>query len=607
MDVILLRTWRRSACAARSSTSRAATCGTTSGPRRLAEPATPARVAELGSARAARAPRGAQTLEHAQEIAETAGKTVLRFEVNAGPSGALFGSVTPTDIADELWRARKIRVDRRKIDLPEPIKRVGRYEVPIDVFPDVRVEVKTLVVPEGGELPPEELSRERGARRARPPSGRGGAEAERGRGRGGRGRRRRARRRAWTRPVAAAPAEPAARRQRPSPRAVEEFARTVPLAGRTRPRKPLVERISGTTSSVRALCEHMFRMPANQRLVAVDGQAPLDRVTRSRSMSNAAIPRSGDSRQPRSPAEPRRRGVRPRRDDALARRDRGRQRGLSSGRATSTARATRGSTGRRSRSTRRASRSTRSRSSTSSTSAASSRTSAAAPRSTSSPRSSPRARTPALRADRPRDGDPPRAHPAGGEIARLGWERPGETATSSTRRSRSSSTSRRSARSEFSHIEALLKESFERITALYESGADVTGVPSGFRDLDRITSGFQAGNLIIVAARPSMGKSALGLGIAANLAVRTQRPGRALHARDVEVRGDAAPHVQRGEGRVAAPAHGQARRRGLAPPDGGLRQARQGADLRGRHGLDHDDGDPLEGPAPEVEASRTSG
>ena len=81
---------------------------------------------------------------------------MLRFQVNAGPQGTLFGSVTPTDIADELWRTRKIRVDRRKIDLDEPIKRVGRYEIPIDVFQDVRVEVKTLVVPEGGELPEEE-------------------------------------------------------------------------------------------------------------------------------------------------------------------------------------------------------------------------------------------------------------------------------------------------------------------------------------------------------------------------------------------------------------------------------------------------------------------
>ena len=73
-----------------------------------------------------------------------------------GKLGALFGSVTATDVADELWRTRKIRVDRRKIDLHDPIKRIGRYAVPVDVFTDVRVEVKTLVVPEGGELPPEE-------------------------------------------------------------------------------------------------------------------------------------------------------------------------------------------------------------------------------------------------------------------------------------------------------------------------------------------------------------------------------------------------------------------------------------------------------------------
>ncbi|TML23758.1 MAG: hypothetical protein E6G28_02370 [Actinobacteria bacterium] len=80
---------------------------------------------------------------------------MLRFEVKAGPTGALFGSVTPSDVADEIWRARKIRVDRRKVAI-DPIKRIGRYAIPIELFEDVQVEVKTLVVPEGGELPPEE-------------------------------------------------------------------------------------------------------------------------------------------------------------------------------------------------------------------------------------------------------------------------------------------------------------------------------------------------------------------------------------------------------------------------------------------------------------------
>jgi large subunit ribosomal protein L9 len=125
-------------------------------PRRLAQEATPALVTELERRNADRAKHEARSFDHAQEIAETLAKTVLRFEVNAGPQGTLFGSVTATDIADELWRTRKVRVDRRKIDLPNPIKRIGRYEIPIELFQDVQIEVKTLVVPEGGELPPEE-------------------------------------------------------------------------------------------------------------------------------------------------------------------------------------------------------------------------------------------------------------------------------------------------------------------------------------------------------------------------------------------------------------------------------------------------------------------
>jgi large subunit ribosomal protein L9 len=125
-------------------------------PRKLAETATPARVAELERRQAQRARHEARSVDQAREIAAILEKTVLRFEVKSGPTGSLFGSVTSTDVADELWRTRKVRIDRRKIDLTEPIKRVGRYDVPVDVFQDVRVEVKTLVVPEGGELPPEE-------------------------------------------------------------------------------------------------------------------------------------------------------------------------------------------------------------------------------------------------------------------------------------------------------------------------------------------------------------------------------------------------------------------------------------------------------------------
>jgi large subunit ribosomal protein L9 len=125
-------------------------------PRRLAEEATPAGVAELEKRDARRARHEADSFEQAQEIADRLAQAELRFDVNAGPQGTLFGSVTPTDIADEIWRILKVRVDRRKIDLPESIKRVGRYTIPIEVFTDVTAEVRVMVVPEGGELPPEE-------------------------------------------------------------------------------------------------------------------------------------------------------------------------------------------------------------------------------------------------------------------------------------------------------------------------------------------------------------------------------------------------------------------------------------------------------------------
>src|SRR6188472_3156933 len=94
-------------------------------PRRLAEPATAGRLAELQRHQELRARHEAQSVEQAQETAE------------------------------ELGNGKRIRVDRRKIDLHDPIKRIGRHEVPVELFTDVTVPLQVLVVPEGGELPPE--------------------------------------------------------------------------------------------------------------------------------------------------------------------------------------------------------------------------------------------------------------------------------------------------------------------------------------------------------------------------------------------------------------------------------------------------------------------
>jgi large subunit ribosomal protein L9 len=124
-------------------------------PRKLAEQATPARVAEAHKVEERRARHEAKTFEDAQQVAERLAQIELRYDVKAGPTGSLFGSVTPTNIADDLWEKHKIRVDRRKVGI-ETIKRIGRYSVPIELFQDVTADVRTLVVPEGGELPPEE-------------------------------------------------------------------------------------------------------------------------------------------------------------------------------------------------------------------------------------------------------------------------------------------------------------------------------------------------------------------------------------------------------------------------------------------------------------------
>ena len=124
-------------------------------PRGLAETATPALVRELEKRDAQRARHEAKTVDEAQAIADRIGTAEFRFDVNAGPTGSLFGSVTATNVADRLWEQEKIRVDRRKLQM-ETIKRIGRYTVPVELFADVTAELHVAVAPEGEELPTEE-------------------------------------------------------------------------------------------------------------------------------------------------------------------------------------------------------------------------------------------------------------------------------------------------------------------------------------------------------------------------------------------------------------------------------------------------------------------
>lgn len=124
-------------------------------PRGLAEVATPALVKELSKRDAQRARHDAKSVDEARALAARLEASNLRFDVTAGPTGSLFGSVTATNVADRLWEQEKVRVDRRKLQM-EAIKRIGRYTVPFEVFPDVTASLKLVVAPEGEELPPEE-------------------------------------------------------------------------------------------------------------------------------------------------------------------------------------------------------------------------------------------------------------------------------------------------------------------------------------------------------------------------------------------------------------------------------------------------------------------
>ena len=134
-----------SGTAAMSSRSLAAICATTSS--RGTSPSRPreSRIAEIDRVRSQRSRQEAKTVDEAQEIAKVVDRTVLKIPARAGADGRLYGSVTSADLVDEVWRTRKIRIDRRKVRLDEPIKALGDYLVAIDLFPEVRASLRVSV------------------------------------------------------------------------------------------------------------------------------------------------------------------------------------------------------------------------------------------------------------------------------------------------------------------------------------------------------------------------------------------------------------------------------------------------------------------------------
>jgi large subunit ribosomal protein L9 len=91
----------------------------------------------------------AEERKGAEAIAARLALVDIEIARKVGETEALYGSVTNADIVDAL-AAKGFEIDRRKVHLPDPIKKLGEYEVPVRLHRDVTVAVKFKVVPEGG-------------------------------------------------------------------------------------------------------------------------------------------------------------------------------------------------------------------------------------------------------------------------------------------------------------------------------------------------------------------------------------------------------------------------------------------------------------------------
>ena len=115
-------------------------------PRKLAESATKGSIEAAAKRRETAEREAREAVDRARENAELLGKTVLTIPQQAGDDGRLFGSVTTQDIVDAIHEARGIRIDKRKVQLDEPIKTVGTHMVTVEVVDGVTATVKTMVV-----------------------------------------------------------------------------------------------------------------------------------------------------------------------------------------------------------------------------------------------------------------------------------------------------------------------------------------------------------------------------------------------------------------------------------------------------------------------------
>jgi large subunit ribosomal protein L9 len=114
-------------------------------PRKLAQPATAGSIAEAQRRKEAAEKAVRDAAEKAQENAALLSKTVLTITHPAGDDGRLFGSVTAQEIVDAIRQARGLKLDRRKVQLEEPIRTTGSHMVTVEVHEGVTATIKTIV------------------------------------------------------------------------------------------------------------------------------------------------------------------------------------------------------------------------------------------------------------------------------------------------------------------------------------------------------------------------------------------------------------------------------------------------------------------------------
>jgi large subunit ribosomal protein L9 len=115
-------------------------------PRKLAQPATRGAVEAIRQRQEATERAERNAIEKAEANVNLLNRTVLTIPQQAGADGRLFGSVTAQDIANAIKEARGLKIDKRNVHLPEPIKNVGTYMVVVEVVDGVPATIKTMVV-----------------------------------------------------------------------------------------------------------------------------------------------------------------------------------------------------------------------------------------------------------------------------------------------------------------------------------------------------------------------------------------------------------------------------------------------------------------------------